>query len=67
MMSWTDVIKKDEKCGYCGEPIGDDIHNRHSTRFKDIENPICSKCNMEIEIPRRLGVVRDDKFRRDYQ
>tara|TARA_B100000287_G_C20487978_1_gene723882 strand:+ start:405 stop:602 length:198 start_codon:yes stop_codon:yes gene_type:complete len=62
-MSWKDVVKiftpvrEDEKCGYCGEPIGDDIHNRHSTRFKDIENPICSKCNMEKEIPRRMKAM----------
>ena len=60
-MSWKDVVKiftpvrEDERCGYCGELIGDNVHNRNSSRFKDVENPICSKCNLEVEMPRRFG------------
>ena len=58
-MSWKVIFKKEEKCGYCGEPIGDNVHNKHISAFKDVKSPICSKCNYGKEMPRRLEAMQD--------
>ena len=49
-----------ELCGYCNKPIKG-VHDRHSTKFKDVKNPICSHCNYTIEIPRRMKATQGDK------
>ena len=55
-------MPKQEKCGYCGKDMTNaGVHDRHSTRFKDTENPICSDCNWRIEIPRRYNAMQGDK------
>ena len=37
------------------------VHERHSTRFKDTQNPICEKCNYTKEIPRRIKAMKGGK------
>ena len=59
-MSWKDIIKNEPvKCGYCGKDMSDAQHpDIHSSRFPEVENPICTKCNYEIELPRRFGMYQ---------
>ena len=69
-MSWKDIIKEEPvKCGYCGKDMSNvGIHDRHSSRFPEVENPICSKCNYEIEMPRRFGMYTGGSEKsRDWQ
>tara|TARA_R100000152_G_C6603497_1_gene59794 strand:+ start:255 stop:485 length:231 start_codon:yes stop_codon:yes gene_type:complete len=69
-MSWKDIIKEEPvKCGYCEKDMSNvGIHGRHSSRFPEVENPICSKCNFEIEIPRRFAMYTGGSEKsRDWQ
>jgi hypothetical protein len=51
-MGWKKNVKKKPKCGYCGKPLSDDIHETHNSRF--MKDRICSDCNTTKEIPRRF-------------
>ena len=39
------------------------MHDRHSSKFPDVENPICKKCNWDIEIPRRVGAISEKNLK----
>ena len=65
---WEEELRKNieftkrEKCGYCGNII-QGMHDRHSSKFPDVENPICKKCNWDIEIPRRVGTISEKNLK----